>query len=228
MTRFKDFPPACSSRATAGEADPLKQPAYPTLPSPQGPSPVHDSARDSPMEPAGSEGHQSKRPVPNQATVQNQGSNGDSTNEQEPACGENCKYLCKRCDGSSYSPEGHGQGKGRYLSQEYEEHLEWRVQVMRAWWAARWKHQGCRYANAFFKHGTPPCDMGWGKALNEYVFYNGASSMKTATPEVILEWYHGRHVHEQRPESPRLKLVETGIPDHHIWEQDPPESQQQQ
>lgn len=221
-TRFRDFPPACSSSATAGDTNPLNQPTYPTLPSPQPPSPVRDTAKDSPMEPP----HQPKRSGPDQALVQGQELTGTATKIPKQACGENCRYNCKLCDWSSYSLKAHGQGRGRYLRHEHQEHFEWRKQVMGAWAAAKSKHQGCRFANSFFKHGTQPCDMGWGKALCEYMEHHDEQSIRTATPEAILTEYYGRHVHEQRRQSPKLIPVVTAIPDERLWDLDPTEREE--
>jgi len=220
MAYYEGFPPALSSPATTAGPDLLKQPTYPAVPSSQIASPVKDTARDSPMDPFG------KRPVPADMPVPDQGLHGTSTNEPEQAC-EGCKFLRQRCDGPSYSLEGYGQAKGRYSSHECQEHFEWRYQVMKAWTSLN-KHDGCRFANSFFEHGTKPCDEGWGKALHEHMYYHGKRRMETDAPEVILEEYRGRHVHEQRHQSPELELEDTGSSENRIWKLCPTEQQQQQ
>ncbi|KAH0288099.1 hypothetical protein M436DRAFT_81557 [Aureobasidium namibiae CBS 147.97] len=219
MAYYEGFPPALSSPATAAGSDLPKQPTYPTVQSSQTPSPVKDTARDSPMDPAG------KRPVPGDTTVQDHGLNGSSTNKPEQAC-EGCRFLRRRCDGSSYSIEGHGHEKGRCSSHEYQDHLQWRYQVTKAWISLD-KHDGCPFANSFFTHGTKPCDKGWGKALHEHMYLHGKRRMETDAPEVILEEYRGRHVHEERHQSLELELEDTGNSENRIWKLCPTGQQQQ-
>jgi hypothetical protein len=86
---------------------------------------------------------------------------------------------------------------------------------------SRSRSKQCRYADMLYRHNTPPCPLGWGKIFYERLRSDGRQSMENDDPKVILEEYCQRHMQEERPKSPRIRMVPQVNPDSHMWELDP-------
>jgi hypothetical protein len=201
MSRYNGFPPPCSGTATATKPAPLDKPIHFAVVSSHPPPPVHDAMHHS-MHRAGIQAHRPENPVSEEATAQGPGFNDSSTKEPERTCEECGKNL------SGFRDEANQfVGQGRPSSYRDPAQAKFRNQVMNDWYNGASKHEPCRYSNSFYKHGTQPCNMGWGKAFYEHMRIHGKHSMETEKVENILEEYRQRHMKEDRPKTPEMRPV---------------------
>lgn len=214
MSRYNGFPPPCSGPATATKPAPLDEPIHFAVASSHPPPPVHDAMHHS-MHRAGIQAHRPENPVSEEATAQDQGFNGSSTKCEE--CGKNLSEF--RDEANQFA------GQNRLSCYRDPAQAKYRNQVMNAWYDGGSNHEPCRYSNSFYKHGTRPCNMGWGKAFYEHMRVHGKHSMETEKVEVILEEYRQRHMKEDRPKTPEMRPVPDEIG---YWELVPEHQRRQQ
>jgi hypothetical protein len=224
---YPGFPPPCSVPATAAKNDSPQEKSTSLPVPPARPSPPSHVAWQDAMDRAGFRRCQRKTPVPDQATVQDQELNRASMEESALAC--KCEQgRPGRCD-FPHEPTYVGEdSSGRYAKHGDPANLEWRYRMMNNWNPNRSSQPKCRYASSFYRWGTRPCDDGWGKALYEHYHLYGKQSMETERREFILEKYRQRHLYEQRPKSPVLRLSLCQLSGNRYWEVARPEQQPQQ
>jgi hypothetical protein len=221
MTNYKGFPPVYSGPATKTKDKtntPLANSNPWTIPVPHPPQLFnvdHLVIATSQMHIA----------APEQARVQEQEPNHASVEESEitdEICDRNrCVLPEERVDCSKENVFlGHGDAKS----------AEWRNRVINEWYTShsgRPRSKTCRYADTFYRHNMPPCPSGWGKIFYERSCSHGRHSMENDDPKVILEEYRQRHMQEERPKGPKLRMVPQVNPESHMWELDPEEGPSQ-